>query len=61
MFKLIKVRAAKVKTAPKKGAYIIANGRQYIESLDDHSDLDTGITNYFSKDKTKVKRVQNYI
>lgn len=61
MYKYIKARPAKVKTAPRKGPYINANGRQYLEALNSYSDLNTGITNYFNTEGTKVKRIQNYI
>jgi len=61
MYKYIKTRAAQVQKAPKKGYYIKANGRHYLRSLDDYSDLETGKTNYFNPNKTKVKRIQNYI
>lgn len=50
-----------MKEAPRKGHYINANGRQYLEALNNYSDLNTGITNYFNKDGTKVKRIQNYL
>lgn len=61
MYKYIKARAAQVKEAPRKGHYINANGRQYLEALNSYSELNTGITNYFNKDGTKVKRIQNYL
>lgn len=61
MYKYIKARPAQVKEAPRKGHYINANGRQYLEALNNYSDLNTGITNYFNKDGTKVKRIQNYL
>ena len=61
MYELIKTKSATLRKAPRKGAYIVANGRKYLTSTDDYSDLNTGITNYFSNDKTKVKRIQNYI
>lgn len=61
MFKYIKARAAQVKESPRKGHYISANGRQYLETLNDHSSLTDGKSYIFSPDKTKVKRINNLI
>ena len=61
MFELIRVRPAAVKRAKRKGQYINANGRKYLNSLDDYTSLDNGTTHYFNEHRTQVKRVLNYI
>jgi len=61
MFELIRVRPATVKRANRKGQYINANGRKYLQSLDDYTSLCDGLTHYFNEHKTQVKRVLNYI
>lgn len=61
MFDFIKTKPATIKRAKRKGAYINANGRKYLESLNDYTELQTGTTHYFNEQQTKVKRITNYI
>ena len=61
MFDFIKTKPATIKRAKRKGAYINANGRQYLQSLEPYTDLNTGITHYYNESRTKVKRIINYI
>jgi hypothetical protein len=61
MYELIRVRPATIKRANKKGAYINANGRKYLEALNHYTSLRDGTTYIFNEQKTKVKRITNYI
>ncbi|GEM_PF-5716790 len=61
MFKEIRVRPATIQITTTGRCYIKAKQRVYIEALDNHSSLISGYTNYFNKNKTKVKRIVNYL
>ena len=61
MFEALTNKASKVQNSPKGKHYIKANARVYLSTLDNHSSLEDGKTYIFSKDKTKVKRLLNWI
>lgn len=61
MFDAITGKSATIKTSPKGRHYIKAGERIYLESLNNHSSLNDGKTYIFNKDKTKVKRLLNWI
>lgn len=61
MFDAITGKSARVQTSAKGRHYIKAGERIYLETLDNHSSLTDGKTYIFNKDKTKVKRLLNWI
>lgn len=61
MFDAITAKPATIKTSPKGRHYIKAGTRVYLEALNNHSSLEDGKTYIFNKDKTKVKRLLNWI
>lgn len=61
MFEAITAKSATIKTSPKGRHYIKAGERIYLETLNNHSSLTDGKTYIFNKDKTKVKRLLNFI
>lgn len=60
-FNALTGKSATIKTSPKGRHYIKAGERVYLESLNNHSSLEDGKTYIFNKDKTKVKRLLNWI
>lgn len=61
MFEAITGKSARVQTSAKGRHYIKAGERIYLETLNNHSSLTDGKTYIFNKDKTKVKRLLNFI
>ena len=61
MFEALTNKASKVKTSAKGKHYIKAYTRVYLPTLNNYSSLEDGKTYIFSKDKTKVKRLLNWI
>jgi len=61
MFDAITGKSATIKTSAKGRHYIKAGKRIYLETLQNHSSLEDGKTYIFNKDKTKVKRLLNWI
>jgi len=60
-FEHLTTKAAKVQTSPKGRHYIKAGARVYLPTLNNHSSLTDGKTYIFNKDKSKVKRLLNWI
>ena len=60
-FEHLTTKAAKVQTSPKGRHYIKAGSRVYLPTLNNYSSLTDGKTYIFNKDKTKVKRLLNWI
>tara|TARA_R110002167_G_scaffold2318_5_gene11994 strand:+ start:592 stop:777 length:186 start_codon:yes stop_codon:yes gene_type:complete len=61
MFEALTGKASKVQTSAKGKHYIKAYARVYLPTLNNYSSLTDGKTYIFSKDKTKVKRLLNWI
>jgi hypothetical protein len=61
MFDAITAKSATIKTSPKGKHYIKAGERIYLETLCNFSSLEDGKTYIFNRDKTKVKRLLNWI
>jgi hypothetical protein len=61
MFEALTTKAAKVQTSPKGRHYIKAGSRVYLPTLNNYSSLTDGKTYIFNKDKSKVKRLLNWI
>jgi hypothetical protein len=61
MFEAIATKAATIKTTPKGRHYIKAGERVYLETLHNHSSLTDGKTYIFNRERTKVKRLLNWI
>lgn len=60
-FEALTTKAAKVQTSPKGKHYIKAGARVYLPTLNNYSSLTDGKTYIFNKDKSKVKRLLNWI
>ena len=60
-FEHLTTKAAKVQTSPKGRHYIKAGSRVYLPTLNNYSSLRDGKTYIFNEDKTKVKRLLNWI
>ena len=60
-FNALTGKSATIKTSAKGRHYIKAGERIYLETLQNHSSLTDGKTYIFNKDKTKVKRLLNWI
>jgi len=60
-FNVITAKAATIKTTPKGRHYIKAGERVYLETLNNHSSLTDGKTYIFNRERTKVKRLLNWI
>ena len=60
-FEYLTTKAAKVQTSPKGRHYIKAGSRVYLPTLNNHSSLTDGKTYIFNEDKSKVKRLLNWI
>jgi len=60
-FNAITAKPATIKTSAKGRHYIKAGERIYLETLQNHSSLEDGKTYIFNRDKTKVKRLLNWI
>ena len=61
MFEALTSKAATIHKSPKGRHYIKTGERIYLDTLQNHSSLEDGKTYIFSKDKTKVKRLLNWI
>jgi len=60
-FNAVTAKSARVQTSPKGRHYIKAGKRVYLETLCNFSSLEDGKTYIFNKDRTKVKRLLNWI